>query len=337
MEILTDGGKLLGLDIGFRNIKVFPEGKNHSKTVTYCNAVGGAPVQRIGDLEQLPVEERLVFENGFSLGRWAINFGRARHRIDANWLLSEAWYHNFLGACAVAGVEDGDRIVAAIPIPLNEYAAYAPRLKKKLTGIHSFHLRGREPVSFEVLPVIVAQLISGVYHQAFNISGHLQKDFDQGKNRLVIDPGGGTLGSAVLNGLSNNPDFIGSVPRSGYWEVINACKSSIEECFEGADTSALVLADGVERKKWKHYGVEHDISELIEEKERELVAAHRQQLEQYPLETVDEVLVIGGTGERLFDLYEEAFKPLTVTLGDNPRIANVVGAVKQVRSLLLGG
>jgi len=300
--------KIISVDAGWMNTKIFPGGTINSCLVL-PTAVGSVAEHKSAVLPDFVFDGASRVDGSFSGGHYAIRYGQAdSSRQDRQWYGSPEYLKTMYTACAAAGVQDGDRIILAMCLPIDDDEK-APILRNTLTGN-------------------TQQGIASFFHYYLSMSGKPKIDLSSTKI-YIVEAGGNTLQEIMFDGETDIREGTLTHFDKGYWRIVRRMAEYLGQEY-GLNLSLLEAAQAVHAGKVFADG-EVDLSAKIAEEERALSAEHVRLISRHQerLKNFQVLRAAGGTGERFLPAYQTV--NARFELMPNALYSNVVGTYKAAR------
>ena len=295
----------VGLDIGYMSVKCVTGLKS---SFSIPSVVGTPDVSRISvkaNYDNMVVQ---FSGNQYLVGSAAVNQSRmTMRREDRHWFMSDEYIALLYASLSTIGVKAKEiKLVTGLPVAFFDDKE---AMKEILTGHHEWTMNNEKFSAFIPDPVVTMQPFGTYLSLAFGgVNNRFDTEFVE-KTVGVLDIGSKTTNILTARDLEEIRKDTTSINIGG-WEIMRAFRENVAKEYPAiSDLLDHQVADIVIRRKFRSFGAEVEIGELIDRTiepfAREIVA-HASSVWNSG-ELIDDIVVTGGGAYLIFDEIKKAY------------------------------
>lgn len=315
---------IVGLDIGYSNLKVAFGSDNSFLPTTVLRPAGAAPADRFGKRLDGKLQDDfirvLVNGNEYIAG---VSPDRAQlwnRSLHEDYASTESYMALFKAGLLLSGMRQIDELVTGLPVSQFMEGKRKKTLERLMQGSHLIH----PGVTVEVTNVkVVPQPIGGFVDFIQN-----SKEDIEDANILIIDPGFFSVDWVVIN---NN-----EIRNQSSGTSLNACSILLEEVAKSISKKfeTKINLESIENAIRKNKSTVFILGQRVEllpflKAAREKIGPAVSELVQQAVRSegkdVDVVILVGGGANLYFDIARQAFPRQKVLISQDSVFANSRG------------
>jgi len=249
--------QIIGLDIGYANVKVFTAGKR----IIFPSVIGtgetsSSKISGTDSAMQIKYEDKT-----YNVGDSAIG-GKSRfseRKETREWYMERDYKILFQAALSELGAPDDVVIVTGLPVAF--YVKDKDAVKEIMQGVHHIYRVGRPVFSVNVEKCLVTpQPMGSLSDYGINDEGSINNSDVMGEVG-IIDIGGKTTNILHASKMSDVVPSTNSFDIGG-WDIVRALKERVSELYEFDDHE---IADAIRNGSIFYRGAEINLEDELAE------------------------------------------------------------------------